>query len=193
MTDDAQSLERLRQQIAALQQEITAHQWAEGALRESEERYRGLAESTTDMIYIVDNTGHILYVNHSAAVALKCSPEAIVGKSQRDLFPPEIAQRHLESAAGVFDTGETYEAERQYRFGGEDLWLDTRLMPLRDERGQIVAVMGVSRNITDRKRAEEEVRQARDELEEKVQQRTAELAKANDELAVFRRFAGRFL
>lgn len=168
--------------------DITERKRSEEALRESEERYRRLTESTTDMIYIADRNGNILYANSSAAAALGLDSSRVVGKRQEELFSPELARRHTESIAQVFETGEVFVTDSMYHFRSDDIWLNTRLIPLRDKDGQITSVMGVSRNITARKRAEEALKQAHNELEQRVQERTAELTKANEELAVFRRF-----
>jgi PAS domain S-box-containing protein len=155
---------------------------AEEALRQSEECYRMLAESTTDIIYIANRSGDILYANRSAAACMHCDVNSIVGKRQDELFPPEMVREHMESIATVFQTGEVSKADGMYRFGSEEMWLNTRLIPLRDESGQVTAVMGVSHDVTDRKRAEAALKQAHDELEKRVEERTAELAKANESL-----------
>jgi PAS domain S-box-containing protein len=162
--------------------DITKRKRAEEALRQSEERYRMLTESTTDMIYIVNRSGDILYANRSAAAGIRCDAASLVGRRQDQLFPPDKVRDHTESIARVFQTGEVHEADGMYRFGPEEMWLNTRLMPLRNERGEVTAVMGVSRNITDRKRAEAALQQARDELEMRVEDRTAELASVNEAL-----------
>ena len=153
----------------------------EEALRQSEERYRSLAESTTDMIYITDRDGVILYANRSAAACYGGDASSVVGKRQEDLFPPEMVQKHMASIVDVFQTGRVFEADGAYRFGSEEVWLNNRLVPLRDERGEVTAVIGVSRNVTDRKQAEAALKQAHDELEKRVEERTAELARAKRE------------
>lgn len=169
--------------------DVTEQRRAEESLRQSEERYRELAESTTDVIYIVDERGTLLYANRTAAAWFGRSPTELVGLGQHDLFPPEIADRHLERIRRMFATGEGGEMEALYRLGSQDVWLDIRSLPLRDAEGRVTSVMGVGRNITDRKRAEEALRRAHEELEQRVHARTAELAEANKDLAIFRRFA----
>jgi PAS domain S-box-containing protein len=159
--------------------DITKRKRAEEALRQSEERYRMLAESTTDMIYIMNRSGDVLYANRSAAAGICYDATNLVGKRQGELFSPDKVERHLESIGRVFETGEVFDSDGMYHFGPDELWLNTRLMPLRDEHGQVTAVMGVSRNITARKQAEAALKQAHDELERRVEERTAELAEAN--------------
>ena len=154
--------------ILGIFSDITARKQAEEALRESEERYRKLAESTTDMIYIMDRAGSILYANASAAATTGFDVNSIVGRRQEEFLPPEIGRNLTENITKVFETGEVFKADGVYHFGSEEIWLNTRLMPLRDEKGQITSVMGVSRNITDRKQTEQALRQAHDELEQQV-------------------------
>jgi PAS domain S-box-containing protein len=168
--------------ILGMNVDFTKRKRTEEALRQSEQRYRMLTESTTDMIFILNRAGDVLYANRSAAAGIRYDADNLVGLRQEQLFSAEKVKRHLESVTNVFDTGKVYEADGTYRFGGEEIWLNTRLMPLRDESGAVTAVMGVARNITARKRAEAALQQARDELEKRVEQRTAELAKANESL-----------
>ena len=140
--------------MAALEGADAERRRAEEALRESEGRYRALAESTRDIIYILDRQGTLLYANQAAAQSIGISSRQIVGKRQADLFPPEMAQAHVETVERVFASGEVWEEDELFHFGPEAVWLRIHLIPLRDEAGQITSVMGVCHNITDRKRAE---------------------------------------
>jgi PAS domain S-box-containing protein len=158
--------------------DVTEQKRMEEALRQSEERYRSLAETTTDMIYILDRSGKVLYVNRSAARFLGCDPAGAVGKYQSELFPQHRASQHADTIARVFQSGEIFEKDETYRVGSADIWLNTRILPLRNRDGEISAVMGVSRNITARKQAEAALKDAHDELEKRVEERTAELARA---------------
>jgi PAS domain S-box-containing protein len=175
--------------ILGVNVDITTRMRAEEALRQSERSYRALAESTRDIIYILDRQGTLLYANQAAAQCIGINAAEIPGKRQADLFPPEMAQAHLAKIGRVFTAGEVVEEDEAFHFGPEEVWLRIYLLPLRDEAGQITAVMGVCHNITDRKRAEAALRAAHDELETRVQNRTAELTRANEELTIFRKFA----
>ncbi|MGA2796945.1 MAG: PAS domain S-box protein [Thermoguttaceae bacterium] len=146
------------------------------------DHYRTLAESTSDIVYILDKDGSLLYANRSAAERIGISQEALVGKKQEDLFPPEMARLHLERIRRIFETAEAGERDELFQFGPKKIWLNVRSIPLKDEQGRVVSVMGVCRDVTDRKQAEEALRKAHDELEERVTERTAELSKTTEAL-----------
>jgi PAS domain S-box-containing protein len=172
----------LRRRIAVLEAAAAERDQAEEALRVSEERYRTLAESTTDIIYILDKNGTLLYANRMAAATIGVTPESLVGKTQRELFPPDQVDLHTARIRNVIETGEMAEMEQLYHFGPQEVWLSVRSIPLRDQQGQVTSVMGVCRNITARKRAEEALQKANERLERRVEERTAKLTQANEEL-----------
>ena len=124
---------------------------AEEALRLSEGRYRALAESTRDIISILDRQGTLLYANQAASQCIGIPAGDIVGKRRVNLFPPEMARSQIEETERVFATGEVIEYNDVFHFGPAEVWLRIHLIPIRDEAGQIISVMGVCHNITERK------------------------------------------
>ncbi len=135
--------------------DITERRQAEAALRESEARYRLLAEATQDMIYVIDRDDRIEFVNGAAARALGQPPQDVIGKARASFFPPEIAEQQRRSLQKVFATGEPFFAERHIVFPHGERWINAQLVPFRREGGKVAAVMGVSRDLTERKRAEQ--------------------------------------
>ncbi|MDI6817308.1 MAG: PAS domain S-box protein [Actinomycetota bacterium] len=136
-------------------EDITRRKLAEEALKASEERYRTLAEAAHDMIFILDRDGYVTYVNSCAAESLGLKQDDVVGKSIRELFPSEVAKRHNTNLDKVFKSGESFYSEEMMPSSKGELWIGTRLTPIKSEVGEISAVLGISRDITERKKSEE--------------------------------------
>jgi PAS domain S-box-containing protein len=128
------------------------------SLRESEERYRILAENSPDMIYLIDTNGKILFVNPVAAAPLGRKPEAVVGHSISELFPGPAAERHMQAISKVIGEGVEIRDEISEPFPGGDRWIDVHIVPVRDRSGAIIAALGISTDITERRRTEEALR-----------------------------------
>jgi PAS domain S-box-containing protein len=162
--------------------DITARKQAELALQQSEERYRSLAESTRDVVTILDREGSLLYANRMAASCVGLAPADLVGKTQQDLFPPALAETHLQRIRQVMADGQPCEEDELHHFGDGEVWLNVHLTPLQDGAGRVASVIAVSRDITERKRTEAALREAQELLDQKVRERTAELTRVNERL-----------
>jgi PAS domain S-box-containing protein len=122
---------------------------------ESEERYRTLAESAQDLIFIIDRDDRVVYINTFAAQSFGISQDEIIGKLRSTLFTGPVGERQRESLNRVFSTGDPIKIEGDLPLPKGAIWHDTLLVPIRDSQGTISRVMGISRDITKRKRAEE--------------------------------------
>jgi PAS domain S-box-containing protein len=127
---------------------------ARDRLAESEEKYRLLAEASPEMIFLVDCEGVVRYVNSAACVAFGADQKNVIGKSLDQLYPPHIAARHHQVVMQVISTGEKIVAELEEEFPTGRCWIDARLSPVRDERGKITGVLGLSQDISRRKKVE---------------------------------------
>jgi signal transduction histidine kinase len=109
-------------------------------------------------------------------------PSQLVGQSRAKFFPTETNQHQEENILRAFTTGEAIASESSNLFPNGVVWLHTWLVPLKDATGEITSILGVSRDITERKKAEEALQQARDQLEERVKERTGELSISQEQL-----------
>ncbi|MCL4499517.1 MAG: PAS domain S-box protein, partial [Chloroflexi bacterium] len=126
----------------------------------SEERYRTLAEAALDQIYIIGDDNHVQYVNNYAARMFNKTPDEIIGTRHADLFPPDVAQEQRRMLNKVIRTGEPVYVENPTPFVDDEIWLGTRLVPLRNADGRVSSVLGISRDITERIRAEEALKES---------------------------------
>jgi PAS domain S-box-containing protein len=143
-------LKKLRRRMAELEQVKSKSQQTEKALRESEEKYRALVESATDFIYMIDTGNKVLSLNKAAAKLWGQEPKDLIGKSIAELFPKATATRFSRSLKEVFKTGAPSSHESKMVAGGREFCISVNLSPVRDHRGKVVAVMGVTRDITRR-------------------------------------------
>jgi len=162
--------------------DITERRQTEDALQESEERYRRLVEGVGQPIYVVDGEGQFLFMNQTAAAQLGGEPESLTGKNMHELFPVEAADYQLSRVAEVIDSGEVHASVSDTVVRGERRWYDSRIYPWRSRGGEIDSALGISIDITERKQAEEGLRQAREEAEAANRAKSEFLANMSHEI-----------
>jgi len=153
-------------------------------LRESEERYRYLFENVFDVIFSIDRQLRILNISPSVERTLGYKPEELIGRSFPDLniLSPESLETAVSDTMRVFD-GERI-ALTVYEFIAKDgtrRFGELSVTPLSRD-GEVVSAISVARDITDKKLAEEALKRSHDKLEMRVEERTEEIAKINEEL-----------
>jgi PAS domain S-box-containing protein len=140
--------------------DITERILSREELARSEEKYRALAESSPEMIYLVDKDGIVQYINTASAKMFHAPAERIMGKPLTAFFPGPVAAKHLAAIKGVIKTGKPLAAEMIEPFPGGMCWIDVRLTPVRDGSGAIIGVLGLSQDISERKRIEQELKKS---------------------------------
>jgi PAS domain S-box-containing protein len=149
--------------------DITERNLASQALRESEDRYRTLAEASRDFIFVIGRDDRVEYVNSYAAASLGLSADQVIGKKRSSLFSQEEGQRQAQGLRKVFETGKAGRNEGAMEISGVLHWFDHYLMPITDAHGTVTSVLGVSRDINDRKRVETALRESEDRYRKLVE------------------------
>ena len=145
---------RIAERTAALERANTA-------LHESLALLRGVAESTPDLIVVKDGSGRVMMANPAQVKAIGKAEAEIVGRTEREFTSdPDLARRSMEHDRRVMLSGRVERIEETVPTAdGMRTYLATR-SPLRDVRGNVIGVIGVSTDISERKRMENELREA---------------------------------
>ncbi len=170
--------------IVGISRDISERKAAEAALRESEDKFRRLVEDMNDG-YCVLQGSKIVFANSRSAEMLGFTLDEVVGRTVKDLVPPE-AVAELSRFRARRDAGDA--VPRQYEIALATKDGAPRIMELGTRRIEYAghpALSVVVRDVSERKRAEEEIRRLNEELEQRVIERTTQLQAVNRELEAF--------
>ena len=151
-----------RQRVQELEASALEFNRAKDALRESEARFRTLVESTSDILWEVDENGAYVYCSPNVTLITGYDPEELLGKTPFDFMPPEEAERVAELFKQVAAERKPFallEHQIIHKHGGIGV-IECSGMPVFDEQGQFKGYRGVDRDISERKKAEEALRQS---------------------------------
>jgi len=148
--------------FVGINRDTTERKKAEKSLQESEEKYRLLIESSDAAITFFDRNGTYLFLNKIAAGWLDGKPEDYVGKTVYDAFPKDAAEMFVERFRRIMKSGVAETIEE--RVESLDLWTSSNLQPVRDQNGNVIGVQIVTHDVTERRKAEEELRSSEDRL-----------------------------
>lgn len=134
-------------------------------LTKSESKYRTLLENLPQKIFLKD--GDLVYVscNENYALDLKIKSNEIVGKTDHDFYPKELAEKYRADDKRIMESGKTEDIEEEYVKNGQKMYVHTVKTPVKDENGNVVGVLGIFWDITESKTAERAVQDAREYAE----------------------------
>ena len=175
-------LEELRQRVG--EESETERKQAEKALQQGEERFRSLVETATDWFWEVDENAVYTYSSPKIRDILGYEPEEVLGKTPFAFMPPEEADRVAHIFAPYAKSRKPFKLLENVNVhkDGHLVVIETSGIPIFDVNGVFRGYRGIDRDITERKRAEEELRKAHDEMEQKIEERTSELLEKNEQL-----------
>ncbi len=150
-----------RQTVDNLQQAEERRKQAEAALQASEDFYESLIGSLPINVFRKDKSGSIVYANARYCETLGHDLEDLLGKTDHDLFPQDLADKYVEDDAKIINTGGSLEAiERHRRPDGEEIIVQVLKAPVHARDGSIVGVQGMFWDVTSREKAEEAHRES---------------------------------
>jgi PAS domain S-box-containing protein len=165
--------------VAALLLSLTTHRLRdalararrnEEALRASQARRRALLDAIPDMIFRIDRNGVYLDFIPAHGMRTLLPPPEFLGKPQHEILPPEIAEKSRHFIEKALDTGVIQVFEYELPLDGAPCFFEARLAPLDGDQ-----VLGLVRDVTERKTFEEKLLRMNEELEQRVAERTATL------------------
>jgi PAS domain S-box-containing protein/putative nucleotidyltransferase with HDIG domain len=151
---------------------------------EENERYRILIENTKDIVYSLDAEGIFTYVGPQVT-HYGFDPEEVISQNFLNFIHPDDREGMLLQFQKTITSGSEFISQfRIKNKKGRIYWMEELGKVQHNKSGEVIGINGVLRDITERKRVDEKLRRAHEELEIKVQERTAELTKANKALQV---------
>jgi sigma-B regulation protein RsbU (phosphoserine phosphatase) len=155
-------------------EDITVRKAAEERIRNSEALYHSLVETLPQNIFRKDLSERFTFANQRFCQTLGRPLEEILGKTDFDFFPPQLAAKYQQDDRRILETGQPLETIEEHQPpGGEKLYVNVVKTPLYDSAGRIIGLQGIFWDITERKRAEE-----------RIQKATEELARSREELRI---------
>jgi PAS domain S-box-containing protein len=140
--------------------DITERKRAEEQVRASEHMYRTLLENVPQSVFLKDRDGRFLVVNKAFCTSLGCTEADMVGKTDLEFYPPELAERFRADDRWVMTRRQQLEFEDQRIIHGQSRLVHVLKTPVEDVAGKVVGVLGLRWDVTEQRNLEAQLRQA---------------------------------
>ena len=145
--------------LIGIARDITALKRAEEALRESQRWQRAILDSIPDIAWLKDKEGRYVAANEPLCKAFGMKLEDLIGKTDFDISPEDLAKRYRADDQEVMKSGKRKRIEEPWEDkDGKRIWIETIKTPIYNDKGEVIGTSGIARDITERKKAEEELK-----------------------------------
>ena len=165
----------LQQTLDKLENRVTELKQTKEALQESEQKAMAILNAMPDVMFMFNREGVFLDYATAKGQELFLPPEVFLGKSVNELLPPSLAELTMNNLLKALDAGKMDPYEYDLEINGKTNNYESRMVVAGDDR-----VLAIIRNITEKKKAAEELKRYREHLEELIEERTTELVEAKE-------------
>ncbi len=155
-----QIIKELSQRVAELEKPENKLQREMEKLLISENKYKVLIENLPQKIFHKDRNSVYVSCNENYANDLKIKPDEIVGKTDYDFYPKELAEKYRADDKRVMESGVTEYIEEKYIQNGQGVFVQTAKTPLKNEKGETIGILGIFWDITERRQIEEALKES---------------------------------
>jgi len=172
-------------------QDITERKIVEEELARRDRQQKAILDNIPDIAWLKDKESRFIAVNGPFARSCGYAPEDLVGKTDLDIWPRHLAEAYRADDREVMRTGRRKQVEEPLADKtGQSQWIETIKTPIYNGKGEVIGTTGIARDITERKKADEELERYRKHLQEMVEKRTAELRATYEEKEKLESIAG---
>ncbi len=132
--------------------------------------YNALLEMSQDIVFMVDKDEKCLFVNNTAASLFSKKPQEMIGEKINEFFPPHIAKYQTQALQKVFDTGEFVINEMPFLIPSNRTWALGTFYPVKNSEGIVTSVVGITRDITEQKLAENALKESEERFRQTIEQ-----------------------
>ncbi|MBN1573895.1 MAG: PAS domain S-box protein [Deltaproteobacteria bacterium] len=147
-------------EVHGIGRDITERKRMFDKIKEVQQQQKALLDSIPDMAWLKDKESRFISVNQPFGRSCNVSPEDLIGKTDLDVWPRDLAERYISDDLHVMKSREIKRVEEPLeKFDGTRTWIETIKAPIFDDNGEVVGTVGVARDVTERRQIEEKLRE----------------------------------